>query len=250
MAKIPVAVQLYSIRDACAKDLPGTLKEVARMGYQGVEFAGYHNFTAADVRKMLDDNGLKAAGTHIGIPTLLGDEFEKTVAFNKVIGNIYLIVPGLPPEYRSSIEQWKKTADLFNDIADKLAKYGLFTGYHNHTHEFAAENGVTPWDAFFSRAKTSVVMQADSGNALHGGADVIPLIRRYPGRARTVHLKEYSKTNDKALIGEGDVRWNDLFQACETVGATQWYIVEQESYAFPPLECVRKCLENVRKMGR
>jgi sugar phosphate isomerase/epimerase len=250
MAKIPVAVQLYSIRDACAKDLPGTLKAVACMGYQGVEFAGYHKFSAVDVRKMLDDNGLKAAGTHIGIDTLLGDELEKTVAFNKAIGNIYLIVPGLPPEYRSTIAAWEKTADLFSGIADKLAAFGMVTGYHNHSHEFTAENGVTPWDVFFTRVRASVVMQADSGNALHGGADVIPLIKKYPGRAKTVHLKEYSKTNDKALIGEGDVNWTSLFQTCETVGGTQWYIVEQETYAFPPMECARKCLESVRAMGR
>jgi sugar phosphate isomerase/epimerase len=250
MAKIPVAVQLYSIREACAKDLPGTLKEVARMGYQGVEFAGYHNFRAKDVHRLLHDNGLKAAGTHIGIQTLLGDEFEKTVAFNKTIGNVYLIVPGLPPEYRATIDLWKKTADTFNEIADKLAPYGLFVGYHNHNHEFKPDNGVTPWDAFFGRAKPSVVMQADSGNALHGGADVVPLIRHYPGRAKTVHLKEYSATNEKALIGEGDINWSALFEVCETIGGTQWYIVEQENYAFPPMDCIRKCLENVRKMGR
>jgi sugar phosphate isomerase/epimerase len=85
---------------------------------------------------------------------------------------------------------------------------------------------------------------------LHGGADVIPLIRKYPGRAITVHLKEYSKTNDKALVGEGDIKWDDLFKACETVGGTKWYIIEQESYACPPMECIQKCLENVRKMGR
>lgn len=250
MAKIPVAVQLYSVREACAKDLPGSLKAIAKMGYQGVEFAGYHNFSATDVRKMLDDNGLKAAGTHTGIASLLGDELEKTVAFNKTIGNIYLIVPGLPTEYRADLAGWKKTAGLFNEIADRLAKFGMVTGYHNHSHEFTPENGVTPWDAFFGIAKPAVVMQADSGNALHGGADIIPLIKKFPGRALTVHLKEYSKTNDKALIGEGDIKWNDLFQACETVGGTKWYIVEQESYAFPPMECIQKCLENVRKMGR
>ena len=100
MSKIPVALQLYSIRDACAKDFPGTLREVARMGYQGVEFAGFHNFSAADVLKMMTETGLKPAGAHVGIQSLLGDEFEKTVAYHKTIGNTYLIVPGLPPEYR------------------------------------------------------------------------------------------------------------------------------------------------------
>ena len=85
---------------------------------------------------------------------------------------------------------------------------------------------------------------------MHGGADVIPYIEQYKGRAKTVHLKEYSKTNDKALVGEGSVDWKRCFKACETVGATEWYIVEQESYACPPLECVKRCLENLKKMGK
>lgn len=248
--RIPMAVQLYSVRDACARDFPGTLKAVAEMGYAGVEFAGYYNTPAAPLRSLLDDLGLRAAGTHIGIQSLLGDALEETAAFNLEIGNRFLIVPGLPPEYRSSLDAWRKTADCFNAIADRLERFGLFVGYHNHSHEFIPENGVTPWDAFFGATKPAVIMQADSGNALHGGADVVPLIRRYPGRARSVHLKEHAAQNPKALIGEGDVRWDELFTVCETVGGTEWYVVEQESYPFPPMDCIRRCRETLQRMGR
>lgn len=250
MARIPVALQLYSIREDCKKDLPGTLKAVAQMGYDGVEFAGYYNYSAADLRKMLDDNGLKCAGTHIKIDTLLGDELPKTVEFNKVLGNKFLIVPGLSEDRRNSIAAWKKTAEDFNRIADRLTPLGMYTGYHNHSHEFTDMDGEIPWDAFFGNTKKAVVMQVDTGNALHGGADVVPYVAKYPGRALTVHLKEYSQDHKTALIGEGKVDWQKVFQLCETVGATQWYIVEQESYAFAPMECVRKCRENLRKMGR
>jgi len=111
-------------------------------------------------------------------------------------------------------------------------------------------DGEMPWDTFFGNTVPEVVMQVDTGNSLHGGADSVPFIERYPGRALTVHLKEFSKTNDKALVGEGEVRWKDVFQLCETIGKTQWYIVEQESYAYPPLECVEKCLQNLKKMGK
>jgi len=93
-------------------------------------------------------------------------------------------------------------------------------------------------------------MQLDIGNALHGGGNPVPYIARYPGRAVTVHLKEYSATNDKALIGEGDVNWPQTFDLCETQGNTLWYIVEQESYAYPPLECVDRCLKYLRAMGK
>ena len=248
--KIPIGLQLYSIREDCARDLPATLKAVAEMGYDGVEFAGYHGYSAADLRKLLDDFGLKCCGTHTGIDTLLPEQMAATVEFNKTLGNRFLIVPGLPGEYTESKAAWEKTAQLFNEISDGLTPLGMVTGYHNHFTEFAPLDGEMPWDTFFGNTKKEVVMQLDTGNALHGGADVVPFLERYPGRALTVHLKEYSATNDKALIGEGDVRWDVIFDLCETSGATRWYIVEQESYALPPLECVDKCLQNLRKMGK
>ncbi|HEX2999260.1 MAG TPA: sugar phosphate isomerase/epimerase [Armatimonadota bacterium] len=250
MAKIPIALQLYSIRNDCAQDLPGCLKAVARMGYAGVEFAGYYNYSAQDLRKMLDDNGLKAEGTHIGLDTLLGDEFERTVEFNQILGNRFLMVPGLAEERRNSRAAWLETAKIFNGIAERLKPYGMYTGYHNHTIEFAPMDGELPWDTFFGNTIKEVVMQFDTGNAMHGGADPIPFLERYPGRALSVHLKEYSKTNDKALIGEGDIPWQRVFELSESIGGTEWYVVEQESYAFPPMECVERCLDNLRKMGK
>ena len=250
MAKLPIALQLYSIRQDCAADLSGALKKVAAMGYDGVEFAGFHNHSAADVRRMLDDTGLKVAGAHVGIPTLLGDELKKSVEFHAAIGNHFLIVPGLPEAYRDSAEAWKRTTGVFNAIAAELKPYGMVTGYHNHFHEFKPMDGQIPWEIMARGTNRSVVMQADSGNALHGGADVVPLIRRYPGRARSVHLKEHAAQNPKALIGEGDVRWDELFTVCETVGGTEWYVVEQESYPFPPMDCIRRCRETLQRMGR
>ena len=85
---------------------------------------------------------------------------------------------------------------------------------------------------------------------LDGGADPVPYLRKYADRAVTVHLKDHDPTNDKALLGEGKLDWDEVFRICESSGVTEWYIVEQESYAYPPLECVRRCRENLRKMGR
>jgi len=249
MGRIPIALQLYSVREDCAKDLPRTLEAVAKMGYEGVEFAGYYGWKAEDLRRLLDDLGLKVAGTHIGLNTLLGDEYERTVEFNKILGNKYLVVPGLPPERRSSKEAWIETAKLMDEIAAKLKEEGMKLGYHNHAVEFQPIDDEIPWDIFFTTAK-EVFMQLDIGNAMHGGADPIPYLRKYPGRSLTIHLKEYSSTNPKALIGEGEVNWKEVFELCETVGGTEWYIVEQESYAYPPLECVERCLKNLKAMGK
>jgi sugar phosphate isomerase/epimerase len=248
--RIPIALQLYSIRKDCERDLPSTLEAVAKMGYEGVEFAGYYGRSAKELRAMLDDLGLAVAGTHIGLDTLLGDRLAETVAFNRTLGNRFLIVPGLPQERRESRAAWLETAKLFNEIAEVLAKEGMVTGYHNHHIEFSPMDGELPWDTFFSSTRQEVVMQVDIGNALHGGGDPIPFIERYPGRAVTVHLKEYSATNPKALLGEGDVDWGRVFQLCETIGGAEWYIVEQESYAYPPLECVDRCLQALKGMGK
>lgn len=248
--RIPIALQLYSVRDDCAGDLSLTLQAVAQMGYEGVEFAGYYDRTAEELRDMCDDLGLKVAGTHTGIDTLLGDELAKTVEFNKILGNPYLIVPGLPGEYQGSQQAWRDTAKLFNDIAGKIADQRMFTGYHNHTGEFEPMEGGLPWDTFGSNTGDDVVMQIDIGHALRAGADPVSAIERYPGRSKLVHVKEYSATNDKANVGEGDVPWDDVFNACETVGGTEWYIVEQESYAYPPIECAERCIDALRKMGK
>lgn len=250
MARIPIALQLYSIRHECERDLPGTLAQVAHMGYEGVEFAGYYGYPAPELRAMLDGLGLRVAGTHISLDTLLGDQFAETVAFNRVLGNRFLIVPGLAAERRDSRPAWLQTAALFNQVAGRLAGSGMRTGYHNHSIEFAPLDGELPWDTFFSHTDPEVVMQVDIGNALHGGGDPVPYIARYPGRAATVHLKEYSASNPDALLGEGDVDWAQVFELCETVGGSEWYIVEQESYPYPPLECVERCLQALRRMGK
>jgi sugar phosphate isomerase/epimerase len=250
MDKIPIGLQLYSVREDAAKDLAGVLRSVARMGYEGVEFAGYYGHSAADVRKMLDDNGLKCCGGHLGLDTLLGDALPATVEYQRTLGNVYLIVPGLPGSRTSSKAAWLETARLMNETAQRLKPHGMWTGYHNHHTEFTPMEGELPWDIFFGNTSPDVIMQFDTGNAMVGGAEAGPFLRRYPGRATTVHLKEHSATNDKALIGDGDVKWSEIFDLCEMVGKTKWYIVEQESYAYPPLECVDKCLQKLRAMGK
>lgn len=249
---IPIALQLYSVRNDCAeRGLPPILEEVAKMGYAGVEFAGFHDLTAKELKSHLDANGLKVAGTHTKLPDLLGNQLPKTIEYNREIGNKYVICPGLPEEYRSSIDAWKKTADLFNELSEKLAEHDMLVGYHNHTHEFVPMDGILPWDVFYGNTKQEVIMQLDTGNALVAGADVTPYIEKYPNRSITVHMKEHSHDGaKKALIGEGDVNWNEIFRLCQEVGSTEWYIIEQESYAFPPMECVQRCLENLHAMLR
>lgn len=258
MGKIPVALQLYSIREECARDLPGSLEAVARMGYDGVEFAGYHGHDAQALRKLLDDLGLEVAGAHIGLESLLEDQYESTVEFHKTLQNPYLIVPGLAAQYTASRQAWKETAAVFNEIAAKLRFENLWTGYHNHHTEFTPLDGEMPWDTFFGNTDMDVVMQLDTGNALCGGAHVAQFVARYPGRALTVHLKPYSteaaqeshEAGFRPLIGDDSIPWAELFELLETRGGTRWYIVEYESDLYPPLEAVERCLKILRDWGK
>jgi sugar phosphate isomerase/epimerase len=250
MTRIPVGVQLYSVRDDCARDLPGTLAAIQKMGYAGVEFAGYHGYKAADLRRMLDDLGLRCCGAHIGLDQMLGDALAETAEFHLTLGNRYLIVPWIAEERRNSGSAWLATADLFNQIAERLKPYHLLTGYHNHMEEFKMIEGQTGFDLFYTHTAAPVVLQFDIGNAMHGGADPMACLERYPGRSVTIHLKEFSATNPVALVGQGDVPWQEIFKFCEGQGGTEWYIVEQESYAGSPIDSIAGCLENLRRMGK
>lgn len=243
-----IGVQLYSVRDDCAKDLPGVLKAVAKMGYAGVEFAGYYGRSAEELRKMLDENGLKCCGTHTGLDTLLGDNLAKTIAFNKTLGNRYLIVPGLPEERTRDKAAWLETARLFNEISEKLRAENMYIGYHSHAGDFKKIDDTTGWDLFFSNTNSRVVMQLDFGNTKSAGVDPIQYLEKYPGRQRTVHIKEYSHSNPNALLGEGDIDWNRALTLLKTRGRTQWLIVEAESSATTPLDCIEKNLTNLKAL--
>jgi len=244
---IPTGLQLYSVREDCGKDLPGVIAAVAKMGYKGVEFAGYYGRDAKTLRKLLDDNGIVCCGTHIGFDTIWGANLDKTVEFNQTLGNKFLIVPGMGAKTKLD---WLGKAEQFDEVADKLKPLGMWCGYHNHSAEFKEIDGEKPWDTFFGNTKKDVVMQFDIGNAMGGGGNFVEYVKKYPGRAQTIHVKPWSKSKPKAVIGEDDLPWKEIFELCETIGGTKWYIVEYEVAGVPALEAVDKCLQSIKKMGK
>ena len=248
---IPVGLQLFSIRHECekldGKNFPAVVEAVAKMGYQAVEFAGYYGYEAAELRRILDDHGLLCCGAHVGIHTLMGDELPRSIEFHRTLGNRFLIVPGLPEEFRASADAWADTAKSFNVIAEALEPHGMVTGYHNHHVEFQAMDGQVPWDIFFGGTVESVVMQLDIGNAIHGGADCAKILRAYPGRSQTIHIKEYGGAPE-AVVGEGEVDWSELIPLIAELGGTQWYIIEHERDPARALDDVDRCLKNFRDL--
>jgi sugar phosphate isomerase/epimerase len=244
--KVPIALQLYTVSGDLRRDMPGTLAAIAKLGYKGVEFAGFNNVEAKDLRKMLDDNGLQAIGCHTALNTLQGAEFEKTVEFNRTIGNPRLIAPSLAGNYTASRAAIEGAADIFNEIAAKLKPLNMRTGFHCHPGEFRQVDGSTVWDIFFTRANKDVIMQCDLGHMGTAGADQVAYIKKYPGRAATVHVKP---ANAAPLLGDtADTnKWPEIFKACESVGGTEWYIVEYDGGS---MDKVVRTMDVLKRWGK
>ncbi len=245
--KIPVGVQLYSVREQAAKDLPAVLAAIGKMGYKGVEFAGYYGWESKpkELRTLLDDNGLKCCGTHTDLETVTGDALKATAELNHVLGNKFLIVPSLQVE---GAQGWVDMAKKFNEIAAKAKTLGMRVGYHAHAGDFKKLGGKTSWEIFFDDTNRDVVMQLDTGNCMQGGGDPVALLKKYPGRSTTVHLKEFGGP-ENAVIGQGIMPWAQVFDVCETTAGTEWYIVEHETGP-DPIGNIKGCLDGLRKMGR
>jgi len=169
------------------------------------------------------------------------------MAFNKTLGNPFLIVPHIAPKTK---QEWLDKAKQFNEISDKVRPEGFWVGYHNHSAEFNPIEGEKPWDLFFGNTKKEVVMQFDTGNAMGGGGKAVDYLKQYPGRALTIHCKPWSSKDNKAVIGEDEIPWKEIFEICETTGNTQWYIVEYEVGGVPPLDAVERCLAGMKNLGR
>jgi sugar phosphate isomerase/epimerase len=244
--KIPIGLQLYSLRVECQKDLAGMLMEVSKIGYKGVEFAGYHGKTANELRKMLDDNGLVAEGTHTPYETIQGEKLKETIEFNHTIGNKFLIVPWM--NETKSRQEWMVRANLFNDVAEKLKPEGMWVGYHAHSHDFHEIDGVSAWDLFFGNTNKEVIMQLDTSNCRDGGANPVEVLKKYPGRARTIHIKSHG-AGPEAVIPEGDINWKEVFAFCEGQGKTEWYVVEHET-SKKPLDAVKRTFESLKALGK
>ena len=244
---IPVGVQLYCFRRELAEDFPGTVAAVAGLGYTGVEFASapsYMGHSAQELRTMLDDNGLTACGTHIVIDTLLGDELEKSVEFNQILGNEYLIVRSMREELHDTREHLLETAEVYNQIAENLKPFNMRVGFHNHADFFQKFDDEYLWNIFADATTDDVILQMDTGNAaMTEGVDVLEILKRNPGRHATCHIKPYSATNRAAYFDSDDLNWPEIVEVLKTTAGLEWYIIEYEIPGIPPLEALKDNLD-------
>jgi sugar phosphate isomerase/epimerase len=223
------------------------------MGYQIVEFyAPYFEWTAAqakEMRKLMDDLGIRCNSTHNGQPSFKADGLTKAIELNQILGAKYVVMASAGTV--KGIDGWKKVAAQLTEISSKLKPSGLRTGYHNHQPEFKAIEGQRPMDVLAAETPKDVMLQFDVGTCLEAGADPIAWIKANPGRIRSLHCKDWSPEPDKGyrvLLGEGAAQWKKIRQTAESVGGVEYYLIEQEGSRYPELETAQRCLELWKKI--
>jgi sugar phosphate isomerase/epimerase len=252
---IPVGLELYSVRDALKEDPEGTVRAVAQMGYQAVEFyAPYFAWTdaqAKQMRKLLDDLGVRCFSTHNDAEYFLPKNIKRARDLNLILGCKYVVLAWSDPQ--SGPDGWKAVADQLNAAAEILEPSGLKPGYHNHQAEFTGVVGQRPIDMLAKNTKPSVMLQLDVGTCVEAGSDPVAWIRANPGRIQSIHCKDWSPDaakGYKVLFGEGAADWKGIFQAAESGGGVEYYLIEQEGSRFSEFETARKCLQAFRAARR
>jgi sugar phosphate isomerase/epimerase len=255
MANLPIALQLYTVRDQTAKDYAGTVRQVAKMGYHGVEFANPKP-PHAELKALMKETGLKVAGGHEGLPGL-EDNLDTLITEYQDLGCSFITLPSIPGEWREA----KDFGPLFakvDAIGKRCRERGVTLCYHNHEFEFKLKVGdKTFFDALYASTDPSHLQaQIDTYWVYFAGLDPAAVIKQYAGRCPLIHLKDMPKDFTKferpakfAEVGEGQVDMRAIFAASEASGA-KWYIVEQDQCARPSLESAQLSLTNLKKMGK
>ncbi|MEJ7616876.1 MAG: sugar phosphate isomerase/epimerase family protein [Pyrinomonadaceae bacterium] len=252
--RVPVGLELFSVRDELAKDLMGTVRAVAKMGYEEVEFfSPYYQWTpeyAKEVRKLLDDLGVRCPSTHNGANAFAADGLQKAIDLNQILGSKTIVMASAGGRV-SDLDGWKGVAERLSQAAEKLRPLGMRAGFHNHELEFTALEGKRPMEVLAANTPKDVTLQLDVGTCVDAGADPVGWIKANPGRIRSMHCKDWAAAEEKSyrvLFGEGDSPWKKIFQAAEATGGVEHYLIEQEGSRFSSLETAERCLANWKKM--
>ncbi len=251
---IPIGLELFSVRSALAADPTGTLKKVAAIGYQVVEFySPYYAWTldqAKDTKKLMDDLGIVCHSTHNNLPSFQPANLQKTIDLNQAIGGKYVVLAS--SSQTKDPDYWKKLGlETLTPAADTLRKAGLRAGYHNHQYEFVPTNNNGPRAVEILAANTpkDFMMQLDVGTCVEMGNDPVAWVNANPGRINSMHLKDWNKERGyRVLFGEGAVQWKPLLAAAEKTGGVEYLLIEQEGSDYSEFETAQRCLDNYRKM--
>jgi sugar phosphate isomerase/epimerase len=253
---LPLATQVFPVADMLMKDLRGTLKMIKEAGYDGAEFFGGLRWPAQEVRYALDESGLEIAGWHTPWHYLAPAHINSTITYNKVLRNQYIVVPWMPDETLATRESCLQFSEGLTWVSDVLARHDMVTGYHNHATEFRRTDDTKelPWDIIAQNTPSTVIMQNDIGNGMQGGGDMMGLLKKYPGRGATVHMKPFSSQSRNTFFDDPncEIDWDEYFKICRNEVGVRWYIVEylnNERYPNDPMRGMAESAKWFRSRG-
>jgi len=240
-----VGVQLYTVRDDVKKDFAGAVAKVAAVGYKEVEFAGYFDHSPAEVRSIVDKNGLSAPSCHVGYD-IVENHWPETIEAAHTVGHSYIVCPWVDEKIRKSPDGWKKVAETFNKAGAATAKAGIQFGYHNHTFEFTPDpnlGGKLPYDFLLDNTDPKLVaMEMDLCWISVTGHDPVAYFAKYPGRFPLVHVKDVKEIpkvtpgkadeflntdfekNVMCAVGSGVIDWKRIFSHADEAGIKHFFV--------------------------
>ncbi|MFN8000622.1 MAG: sugar phosphate isomerase/epimerase [Acidobacteriota bacterium] len=244
-----IGVQLYTVRSQMAKDFEGSLKQIAELGYQEVEFAGYYNRTPQQVKEILGRYGLSAPSAHVPLATVQKD-IEKTIEAAKVIGHKLLVCPYLDAKDRTSLDDYKRHAETFSKAGEACRKAGIEFGYHNHDFEFVTMDGKMPFDVLLAGTDAKTVkIELDLYWIAKAKQDALAYLRKHPGRFVAFHVKDMDAT-PKAFfteVGRGVINFKELLAQGKKSGV-KYYIVEQDQTPGSPFDSLKISIDYLKKL--
>jgi sugar phosphate isomerase/epimerase len=258
---LPLGLQLYSVRDLLPKDYEGTLRQLSAMGYREVEAAGFFGRSAREVKQAMDQTGLHCVSAHYSYADL-APHLDEAIQFGKALGLEYIICasPGLPQGSTANsanarvareamtLDDWRWNAEQFNRMGESVNAAGIKFGYHNHTAEFRAVNGVVIYDELMRLPDpTKVIMEMDCGWVIVGGKNPVDYLKRYPTRISMLHVKDFKLSGvpgsdteppPSAELGRGSIAYRPIFVAAKKADIKHAF-VEQEQYDMPSMEALK-----------
>ncbi|MFA9457965.1 sugar phosphate isomerase/epimerase family protein [Halalkalibacter sp. AB-rgal2] len=248
MRTIPVAVQLFTLREECEKDFAGTLKKVAELGFNGVEFAGYGGMSAQEVKALLDELGLKAASSHVPLDQLQNN-LDQVIEDQKTLGSKYVVCPFLMPDQRTE-EHYQALIPFLEEAGVKCQSEGITLCYHNHDFELERlEDGRMALEAIFDdTSEENVQTELDIYWLTKAGETPTKWIDRYKGRTPLVHLKDMTTDDERffAELGTGGVDIEAVLAKGEEANV-EWWVVEQDVSRKTPFESIEISINYLKK---
>lgn len=255
---LPIGLELYTVRDQCERDFPGTLQKVAQIGYQEVEMFDFYNHKASEIREALKDAGLKCPAAHYKVPQIQSG-WEKQIEYAKEVGLHYMVSAWLDPSVRKDLDDYKRLADLFNQAGEQCKKAGLQFAHHNHNFEFKTFGDVVAFDELLRLTDPHLVQfEMDCFWVTRAGKDSVEYFKKYPGRIAQLHIKDikrgYVPSTDQDLqpgpfaeVGRGVINWKRIFAAAPRAGVKHYY-VEQDFCDKSPFESIKVSYDYLKNL--